>query len=394
MRQRESYKIGMGMARRGKTENSITTHRKQARMKAFPLCLCVLSSVLLSALECGAFVGQREYWPNDTATVVLKMFCTVNYCPPTTPETTWEEVIQGAVEEWNAAESNFTFTTRAPRPDDDPCSPPEGTVIISLTDEHACGDTFLSYAGRANLYRQRGRTVRARIHFDTYYLHDSWNRNGWAGVIAFPLMLHELGHIVGLDHPNESGQAVDAIMNVPVEGYSLTDDDITGIRHLYGVRPAMKDFTGYLENPSDGSPVSGIGVISGWVCDAEGVSVTVADELPDGRGGTYFDGRIYEDAAYGTRRKDTKEICGDTNNGFGLLINWNLMPAGEYTVLVYVDGKELGRAVITVTRLGTEFLRGASQKKYVLEDFPEEGSSVTVEWQQSLQNFVITEFGR
>ena len=183
-------------------------------------------------------------------------------------------------------------------------------------------------------------------------------------------------------------------MNSRIIYASLQQDDIDGIRGLHGTRRNTPDtLVGFLENPSDGGSVSGIGVISGWVCDAERIRVMVADEFPGG----FLDGRIYEDAAYGTEREDTEEVCGDTNNGFGLLINWNRISAGEYTVVVYVDEywaeeKELGRATITVTRLGTEFLRGASQSEYVLEDFPEEGSSVTVEWQQSLQNFVITEF--
>ena len=82
-------------------------------------------------------------------------------------------------------------------------------------------------------------------------------------------------------------------------------------------------------------------------------------------------------------------MCGDTDNGFGVLFNWNRLGDGEHTVIALVDGVELGRAVVTVTTLGQEFLRGA-EGECVVEDFPSPGETVTLEWQQNQQNFVIT----
>ncbi len=94
-------------------------------------------------------------------------------------------------------------------------------------------------------------------------------------------------------------------------------------------------------------------------------------------------------AAYGTERLDTQDACGDTDNGFGLLFNWNLLGDGEHEVVAYVDDMELGRATVRVTTLGEEFLRGA-EGECVVEDFPTVGETVTLEWQQNKQNFVIT----
>ena len=95
-------------------------------------------------------------------------------------------------------------------------------------------------------------------------------------------------------------------------------------------------------------------------------------------------------AGYGTIRTDTAPVCGDSDNGFGLLWNWNLLGAGQHTVRALVDGAELGRATVVVTTLGTEFARGLSGQ-YRLVNFPTAGQAVTVEWQQEQQNFVITE---
>ena len=88
--------------------------------------------------------------------------------------------------------------------------------------------------------------------------------------------------------------------------------------------------TGYLENPGPNSFQSGVGVISGWVCAADTVELTI------GTAGRQV-------AAYGTERLDTEAACGDTDNGFGLLFNWNLLRDGEHEVIAYVDGEELGR---------------------------------------------------
>ncbi len=140
-----------------------------------------------------------------------------------------------------------------------------------------------------------------------------------------------------------------------------------------------------LENPQPNSFQSGIGVISGWVCEAERIEIV-------------FDpGTATEEtwrAGYKTTREDTEYtpegevLCGDTDNGFGLLYNWNRLDDGVHTVSARADGVEFGRATFTVTTLGKDF-RDDVSGEFVVEDFPVEGSDVTLIWQQSLQNFVI-----
>ena len=144
-----------------------------------------------------------------------------------------------------------------------------------------------------------------------------------------------------------------------------------------GANQAGTPGVGYLENPSPNSFQSGIGVISGWVCAANEVVIAIGDLGSQGAG-------------YGTERLDTQEVCEDTDNGFGLLFNWNLLGEGEHEVVAYVDDVELGRATVRVTTLGAEFLRGV-EGECVVEDFPTAGERVTLGWQQNSQNFVMTD---
>jgi len=131
----------------------------------------------------------------------------------------------------------------------------------------------------------------------------------------------------------------------------------------------------FLENPQSGSLQSGIGMVSGWVCNAQRVDIV-------------FDDGTRAQAAYGTSREDTRPVCGDANNGFGLLLNWNLAGDGVHTVRALADGVEFARATFTVTTLGAEFLRGTSGS-FQLFGFPQAGADVSIRWQESMQNFTI-----
>ena len=136
-----------------------------------------------------------------------------------------------------------------------------------------------------------------------------------------------------------------------------------------------------LENPQPDSSQSGIGVISGWVCEAEEITV----EFEHGETGAVAS----TTAGYGTSRADTMDTCGDDNNGFSLLFNWNLLGDGMHTVRTLADGVEFGRSSVMVSSLGLgEFVTGLSGM-YPLADFPLMGTTTTIQWEQSLQNFVI-----
>lgn len=135
---------------------------------------------------------------------------------------------------------------------------------------------------------------------------------------------------------------------------------------------------GKFETPKDGTTISGKALFSGWHCDASVVEI----ELPSG---------TKLKAASGTQRGDTNSICGDSDNGFGLLFNMSELGAGEHTVKAYADGEMFAESTFTVVAMSEgNFLTGKKGTTTVA-DFPSKGHSVTLAWEQTLQNFVITE---
>jgi hypothetical protein len=90
---------------------------------------------------------------------------------------------------------------------------------------------------------------------------------------------------------------------------------------------------GALENPSQGSYTSGIYMFSGWACDADLIEVVI-------------NGGSGQKAAYGTDRGDTAGICGDSDNGFGLLFNMANLGTGTHTAVAFADGQEFGAALL------------------------------------------------
>lgn len=116
-------------------------------------------------------------------------------------------------------------------------------------------------------------------------------------------------------------------------------------------------------------------MISGWKCTAGTVTIQI-------------DSRPPTQAAYGTSRSDTASTCGDTNNGFGLLFNWNNLGDGRHTVRALDNGVQFAEASITVQTLGVPFVTGASGEVDVAK-FPGATSGVTLAWSEALQNFSI-----
>ena len=156
------------------------------------------------------------------------------------------------------------------------------------------------------------------------------------------------------------------------------------------------DPTGTLEEPADGSTRSGIGLIRGWVCQDDGNGVQVRIMNADGARVATFT------APYGSARGDVdlSEYCGrrdvpDAPVGFAAQFNYNLLPAGTYTVEAYVGRQQVGLSggqtnTFQVVRISNApFLSRLRSGEIEVPDFPRAGDTTILEWDQASQNFQI-----
>ena len=130
-----------------------------------------------------------------------------------------------------------------------------------------------------------------------------------------------------------------------------------------------------LEHPQPGSVQSGIGMLSGWKCEAGTITVR-------------FDGGPPMPIPHGSPREDTRETCLTVNTGYALLWNWNLLGDGEHCVELFDDGVVFAQASFQVVSLHGEFLTGRRAATTV-PNFPTPGETTVLAWQESSQRFTV-----
>lgn len=334
--------------------------------------IALLSAVLLFSSPASAWVKYFQPLPEGEAVVIRDIFCRAEHCPGT--QGRWRALIQSTADAWNAAGSRFHFAVQPARPFENFCEQ-YGLVVVTVADPgQLCPEDghFIRFPGIVGrtAYRHNGAVVYLKNGPDTPY---SWDT--YASVL-----LHEFGHVLGLGHPNESGQSVPAIMNTPIVFASLQDDDIAGARALYGLAAAQTSPQVALEAPDEGQTLTGIGLLRGWACDAETVSVRI-------------DGHRRIPISVGSPRGDTEEICGTADTGFALLLNWNNLGAGEHTLDLFINSRLYTTRTITVITYGQRYMTGM-EKEWTITDWPEPGIDTIIAWNEATQNIEIVDIRR
>ena len=108
------------------------------------------------------------------------------------------------------------------------------TIFGSSFGSSTLAVTYYSYSGsrmfEADILFNRAQTFdsyRGPLHFGT---------SGYAIADILRVLLHEMGHALGLGHPDQAGEHVDAIMNSVISNReTLSSDDISGGQAIYGV---------------------------------------------------------------------------------------------------------------------------------------------------------------
>ncbi len=328
--------------------------------------------------------GSDVFWSHSQATLNLRLGC------PTRPLThwgpCWDDAAKDAAARWDAAGSAFTFRIQSPsRPASVACT---SSQVDSLTTvvwaDTNCGVAFGNsvLAVTINWGLSSGKLVDTDVLFNANQDWTTYSGPQRFGEVDFHrVALHEFGHVLGLDHPDEHGQSVNSIMNSKSGDVDrLQTDDISGVRTIYGSTDNAATGSasrGRLGIPGSSSTQSGIGVVSGWKCQATG-RLTVR-----------FDGGRAVPLVYGSERGDTRGVCGDANNGFVAIMNWSSLDDGTHTAVVYDNGVEFDRATFRVVTTGVDFLRGVTGSGTATLS---NGQRATLQWSQETQSFVATAY--
>jgi hypothetical protein len=206
--------------------------------KIFPLVSALLAA-LCAAVSVWGFTyitDQRTSgtplplkWPPGSVAIQIKLGSNANLSDGTSYNTS----AQAAAQMWNTNLGNLQITTSfAPEgPADENNNLNELVFASNIFGKAFDGNTV---AVTTTWSRGNERT-RADIIFNSARTWDSYDGPTRSAIDLQRVTLHELGHLLGLDHPDEAGQTVQAIMNSRISGLdSLASDDITGVQNLYG----------------------------------------------------------------------------------------------------------------------------------------------------------------
>ena len=129
-----------------------------------------------------------------------------------------------------------------------------------------------------------------------------------------------------------------------------------------------------VEVPEPDQTMSGASFFSGWKCDQGALTGSVD-------GGPRFP------LAGLMQRDDTRKVCGDTNNGWIALFNFNRLSPGTHTFEAFDGATAFAAVTFEVVHFGEEFKRGVTGAGVAsLSD----GSTADLTWAQNLQAFVVT----
>lgn len=196
-----------------------------------PLAALALLFAGASAASVSGFVLFSDLWPDGTVVMNLQLGSSARL---TDGSTSWGASAESALASWNQYIGRVKFTVVR----DSTAAKGDGNGINNvLFSNDIYGRSFGSgvLAVSTNWARRTTRTE-GDVIFNAAYTWDSYGGNLRSGVHDFHrVALHEFGHILGLDHPDESGQTVSSIMNSHVSNLDrLTSDDVAGAQALYG----------------------------------------------------------------------------------------------------------------------------------------------------------------
>lgn len=209
-------------------------------------CGRFVAAVLCTALAGGARASvTRGAWPSGTIEMLLQLDATAPSPRPASGSfsdgsANWNAAVLPALDLWNARLTRSHLSGSITASTGSTQNNGVNDVLFASTyagqpfGSRTLAVTLISAAGASGL-----RYTETDLVFNTAFSWDSYRGALRANSVVDirRVALHELGHVLGLDHPDEADppQAVAAIMNSVVSNVeTLQPDDIAGATALYG----------------------------------------------------------------------------------------------------------------------------------------------------------------
>ena len=199
------------------------------------------ASLLIFSASAPGYVVEGKTWPIDSV-VVLELSLGEAESTLQDGNTSWNAAVAPVAEMWNQnvlrVQVANVMNSTAPVVSGDRMN----SVAFSNT---VFGQAFGTYTLAVTCYSSTGSTlVESDTLFNTAQTFDSYRGplqfipQGALIVDVRRVFLHELGHGLGLGHPDNGGQQVVAVMNSAMDNQEvLSPDDISGGQYLYGAPP-------------------------------------------------------------------------------------------------------------------------------------------------------------
>ncbi len=199
--------------------------------------LCAALAAPLFAPTAFGYAVEGPAWPGGRV-VTLQMSLGNSGSTLQDGNTSWNVATLPAVDEWNASMARLQFATVMNS--SVPLKSNDGKNSVIFTNDVFGAPFGAGVVAITYYWTSGGNLTEADVLFNQAETFDSY-RGDLQFVAGKPIidirrvLLHELGHALGLDHPDDAGQNVTAVMNSVVsDTYLLTSDDLAGIHSLYG----------------------------------------------------------------------------------------------------------------------------------------------------------------
>ncbi len=201
----------------------------------------------------------------------------------------WNKLAESALAEWNrvgiGSGPDFGFfKVRNPAVAGNACAR-DGINEVRWA-SNLCGFSFGDAVAVTRRWTVNGVRVEAEVLFNSNVPWNAYparmvlaNGGGWLNDF-YRVALHEFGHVAGLDHPDEAGQSVKAVMNATVSDIdSLQPDDIAGAHAVAWAATSVTSTTTVATTTTTTQPASAALEMRSYFPFQPGYEWTYQDEI-------------------------------------------------------------------------------------------------------------------